>query len=134
METFSALLALYAGMSLVTGEFPHKVQWRGAEIFSLICTWINGWVNNRDAGDLRLHRAHHDVTVMGALETLYQWEHMFLVILMAKTTYWLDNQAFDKYWRSNDRQWELVTLNSSKRRVGHTVTGYYNNFYEILLS
>ena len=27
--------------------------------------WINGWVNNRDAGDLRRHRAHYDVIIMG---------------------------------------------------------------------
>ena len=33
-------------------------------MFTLICAWINGWVNNRDAGDLRRHRAHYDVTVM----------------------------------------------------------------------
>ena len=33
-------------------------------MFSLICDWINGWVNNRKAGDLRRHRAHYDVTVM----------------------------------------------------------------------
>ena len=25
----------------------HKGQWRGALMFSLICAWINGWVNNR---------------------------------------------------------------------------------------
>ena len=31
---------------------------------SLICAWINGWVNNREAGDLSRNRAHHDVTVM----------------------------------------------------------------------
>ena len=43
---------------------PHKGQWRGALMFSLICAWINGWVNNREAGDLRRHRAHYDVTVM----------------------------------------------------------------------
>ena len=41
-----------------------KGQWRGALIFSLICAWTNEWVNNRDAGDLRRHRAHYDVTVM----------------------------------------------------------------------
>ena len=29
---------------------PHKGQWRGALIFSMICTWINGWVNDREAG------------------------------------------------------------------------------------
>ena len=43
---------------------PHKDQWRGALMFSLICAWINGWVNNRAARDLRRHRAHYDVIVM----------------------------------------------------------------------
>ena len=64
METFSALLALCAGNSPVTSEFPHKGQWSGALMFSLIHAWINGWVNNREAGDLRCHRAHYDVAVM----------------------------------------------------------------------
>ena len=40
---------------------PHKGQWRGALMFSLIGAWINGWVNNHEAGDLRSHRAHYDV-------------------------------------------------------------------------
>ena len=31
--------------------------------FYLICAWINGWVNNSEAGDLRRHHAHSDVTV-----------------------------------------------------------------------
>ena len=44
---------------------PHKGQWRGALMFSSICAWINGSVNNREARDLRRHRAHYDVTVMG---------------------------------------------------------------------
>ena len=30
---------------------PHKGQWRGSLMFSLICVWINRWVNNREAGD-----------------------------------------------------------------------------------
>ena len=42
----------------------HKGQWRGASMFSLICVGINAWVNNREAGDLRRHRAHYDVIVM----------------------------------------------------------------------
>ena len=42
----------------------HKGQWRGALMFSLICVWINDWVNNREAGDLRRYRAHYDVIVM----------------------------------------------------------------------
>ena len=43
---------------------PHKGQWRGALMFSLICVWINGWVNNREAGDLRRYRTHYDVIMM----------------------------------------------------------------------
>ena len=43
---------------------PQKVQWCGALMFSLICACTNGWVNNQDAGDLRCHCAHYDVTVM----------------------------------------------------------------------
>ena len=29
----------------------HKGRWRGALMFSLVCTWINGCVNIREAGD-----------------------------------------------------------------------------------
>ena len=43
---------------------PHKGQWRGALMSSLICARTNGWVNNREAGDLRSNRGHYDVTVM----------------------------------------------------------------------
>ena len=43
---------------------PHTGQWRGALMFSLICAWMGEWVNNREAGDLRLNCAHHDVTIM----------------------------------------------------------------------
>ena len=42
----------------------HKGQWRGALKFSLVSARINGWVNNREAGDLRRHRAHYDIIVM----------------------------------------------------------------------
>ena len=45
-------------------NYPHKGQWRGALMFSLICVWISGWVNNREAGDLRRYLAHYDVIVM----------------------------------------------------------------------
>ena len=64
METFSALLALCAGNSPVPVNSPHKGQWRGVLMFSLIYAWINDWVNNREAGDLRRQRGHYDVIVM----------------------------------------------------------------------
>ena len=47
----------------------HRGQWRGALMFSSICVCINGWVNNREAGDLRCYRAHCDVIVMNRVQT-----------------------------------------------------------------
>ena len=43
---------------------PHKGQWRGALMFSLICNWTNRWANNGDASDLKHHRTHYDVILM----------------------------------------------------------------------
>ena len=42
---------------------PHKGQWRGAFIFSLICAWTNSRANKGDAGDFRRYRGHYDVIV-----------------------------------------------------------------------
>ena len=64
METFSALLAICAGNSSVTGEFPAQRPVTQSFDVSLICVRINDWVNDREAGDLRRNRAHYDVTVM----------------------------------------------------------------------
>ena len=55
---------------------PHKGQRRGVLVFSLISAWINTWVINREAGDLRRHLAHYDVTVMdcpSAIEASWTW-------------------------------------------------------------
>ena len=47
--------------------FQHKGQWRGALMFSLICTWTDSWANNGDAGDLRRYCALYDLIVMVGL-------------------------------------------------------------------
>ena len=56
---------------------PHKGQWRGALMFSLICAWIKGWLNNHAAYDLRRHRAIYDVVVMAvcdcAMRIFHDW-------------------------------------------------------------
>ena len=49
---------------------PHKGQWGGALMLSLICVYINGWLNNRADGDLRRHCAHYDVTVMYPMDPI----------------------------------------------------------------
>ena len=61
METFSALLAICAGNSPVTGEFPtQRPVTRSIDVFFFICAWMN----NHEAGDLRRNRAPYYVTVM----------------------------------------------------------------------
>ena len=54
-----------------------------ALMFSLICAWINGWLNNRGAGILRLHSAHYDVIVMLSVPSTIG-QHCF--------RYWLDSK------------------------------------------
>ena len=56
---------------------PLKGHWRGALMFSLICAWMNDWVNNREAGTLRRHRGHYDVIVMdcGDMDMLFSKIH-----------------------------------------------------------
>ena len=60
----SASLAFVRGIHRWPVNSPHKGQWRAAFMFSLICAWMKGWENNREAGDLRRHRTHYDVIVM----------------------------------------------------------------------
>ena len=65
METFSAILAICAGNSPVPGAFPaQRPVTRSFDGFFFISAWINAWVNNREAGDLRRHHGHYDVIVM----------------------------------------------------------------------
>ena len=83
-ETFSALLALCAGNSPVTGEFPsQRPVARSFDVCSSICPWINGWVNNREAGDLRSHSGHYDVSVM--ITSGWIWLRWGNSLLMANT-------------------------------------------------
>ena len=72
-ETFSALLVLYAGNSRVTGEFhAQRPQTWSFDVF-MICAWINGWVNNREAGDRRRYLAHYDVSSMMITDCSFDW-------------------------------------------------------------
>ena len=69
---------------------PHKGQWRGALMFSLIYVWIRDWVNNREAGDLRRYRAHYDVIIMKVSVMLpcYAFIMVCLSVLCYNCTGW----------------------------------------------
>ena len=62
METFPRYWPFVRGIHRSPVNSPHKGQWRGALMSSLAS--INGWLNNREAGDLRRYRTHYDVIVM----------------------------------------------------------------------
>ena len=62
IETFSALLAICVGNSLVTGEFPaQRPVTRSFDVFFEL-RLNKRWVNNRETGDLKRNRPHYDVT------------------------------------------------------------------------
>ena len=61
---------------------PHKGQWRGALMFSLICAWINDWVNNGEADGLRSHLAHYDVNVMIMPKESDHYDEMLLLAFL----------------------------------------------------
>ena len=63
-EHFPRYLPFVQGIHRSPVNSPHKGQWRGPLMLCLICAWIDGWVNNGEAGDLRRHGAHNDVIVM----------------------------------------------------------------------
>ena len=47
------------------GEFPtQRPVMRSFDVFFDLRLNIYGWVNNREAGDLRWHHGHYDVNVM----------------------------------------------------------------------
>ena len=66
MEIFSALLALCAGNSSVTGKSPpQRPVTRSFDVFYDLCKiWTNGSANIRDTSDLRRHCTHYDAAVM----------------------------------------------------------------------
>ena len=64
---------------------PHKGQWRGALMFSLFCVWINSWVNNGEASDLRRHCTQYDICITAKLH--FSWLTACLPICRQKTTH-----------------------------------------------
>ena len=102
---------------------PHKGHWRGALIFSLICVWINGWVNNREAGDLRRYRSHYDVSVMLGVYSSLQpfWcRHLTLLSKRRHVVTWKQFLQYLPFVRGI-HQW-LVEMITMKRNLTLTIS------------
>ena len=71
--------------------------------FSLICAWINGWVNNREAGDLKRHRPHYDVIVMIEIFVIYasvtKLHFVFFQYRIVKPV--IDHDKMDATWKKH---------------------------------
>ena len=77
IETFPRYWPFVRGIHRSPVNSPHKGQWRGTLMYSLLPNKTNGWVNDRDAADLWRHCAHYDVTVMYRDQSVYarcHWE------------------------------------------------------------
>ena len=131
-NVFFVLLALCAGNSPVTGEFPYKALWREALMFSLICGRINGWANNREAGDLRRRRAHYAVIVMGI------WELVQAHCLLFSSPGWNQLRFPPAPTRHNvslrQRHSYKWINNFTPHLIGHRITyPYWGQSYPILV-
>ena len=86
--------------------------------------WINGWVNNREAGDLRCHRAHYDVIVMRTL--VRHWTYKEYPITRPHGGAWVGCQSILSTGPrlSNELQWHDLT---DRLRVARQ-PGSYGNY------
>ena len=92
---------------------PHKGQWRRVLMFSLICAWINGCVNNREAGDLRWRQCNEISSwpVPFFKDIFHFYEKFVLVLLMTCGLWVLGDQLCQKIFIIN--HW-LVALHYFK--------------------
>ena len=112
METFSASLAICLENSPVPGEFLSQRPVTRSFVAPLISACINGWVNNREADDLRRHRAHYDVTAMSF--SSHRWlDHRPCALLETWRGCWKDTCPRERFHddkrchRPRDSRWQI---------------------------
>ena len=80
------------------GEIP--AQRPVTRSFDVSLIWINGWVNNGEAGNLRRHRAHYDGTVM---QYVCRWSGW---VRWGKTPRGVNHPPrFSRIWRNEYNFW-----------------------------
>ena len=97
------------GMHRSSVNSPHKGQWRGSWIFSMICARINGWVNTGEAWDLKRHRAHYDITVMWSITN-----RSYISVILSRSCMFLcgskaliiGRKHIANVWHDDDMAWK----------------------------
>ena len=121
MTSFPRYWPFVRGIYLSPVNSPHKGQWRGALMFSLICVWINGWVNNREAGDLRRYRTHYDVIVM--FYTIRYWPsypEIFRFFYYSSELRW--HRKLNYFLCKKQTRWYLRLLTQSSWNIASSAT------------
>ena len=104
---------------------PHKGQWRGALMFTLICARINVWVNNRKAGDLRRNRVHYDVIVMTNRRLVVWCFHIYFLCCYSEQAvgqtdeFMLISDAMTLGWCHFKCNWDIC-VTECRPNTGHT--------------
>ena len=80
---------------------PHKGRWREALMFSLICAWMNDWVNSGEAGDLRSYCTHYVVTVMNMVYSIFcsmrtHWNNNVIILTKCSSSALPDCRHLDE--------------------------------------
>ena len=87
---------------------PNNGQWRGALMLSLICAWMNGWVNTRETGDLRRHRAHYDVIIMFFVVQhtvdLAPWRPCDVIVMLTNSGWLKTSKSMENMHVEKERQ------------------------------
>ena len=104
-------------------DSPHKGQWHRVLMFSLICTWTNGWANNWDSSDLKHHHIHYDVTVMRARVITphrsinsYYLNHNKAKHGKTYTVYFMEYDGFDNNIPTPGGCWILIKWTAPNQR------------------
>ena len=106
-------MALCAGNSPVPVTSPHKGRRRGALMFSVICVWINGWVNNREACDLRHHRGHYGANVMRQHRFAGHVQYFVAIILLKSSREQSESPIEFEFWC----RWFVRKIESMRRFI-----------------
>ena len=110
---------------------PHKGQWRRALRFFLICVWMNSWINNREAGDLRRYRAHYHVTVMTSNDwRILSFQPLGPILCHARShrrSMPVFDESFGGSWRTRSCHYENKPVKAF-RRQNNCETPIWNSF------
>ena len=103
-------------------------------MFSLICIWINDWVNNGEAGDLRRCPAHYDVIVM--LNTLRpEWRPTLCTRHFEMSPVQWNILYFDSSFIKGCLQWGPINKTSTLTLVnGMVPSGRFLDQFTVIVS